>query len=411
MSSYAAGIFKAAKFFVWEVGIRDNTHVLHFLGCYCEPDDQNPEPDNKWLDTHPARARLECRDWWRRQLSRERRRRLEGLARRLGQVGTTGSPYVSDHMYTEYQEAQRRFLEYSENQKLEREDGHQITLADAVKSGPSNPEVRASEVYARVKGEERLARLDGMVGVFVTITLGADWHCRRAKDGSRVGSYNGTTPREAQSELTHKWALLRAAAGRREIAMRGLRVTEAHHDGTPHWHMLLWVPPDRVNSIESLFLHYFGQQTDIRLIDRQKGAAATYVWKYLQKHVSHDQDNSADTVSAPENGAERHRAWCWVWGFRQFQFFGLEESSITVWRQVRRLPDQVLDDDIEGLRQYARAGQWHMYVLLYRRLVAVGSFTRDRINRYYETVPEVVGVVIDQVVQITKLHTWRMVSA
>ncbi|MBO1916561.1 replication endonuclease [Providencia rettgeri] len=51
-------------------------------------------------------------------------------------------------------------------------------------------------------------------------------------------------------------AKIRAAYARAGIRVFGFRVVEPHHDGTPHWHMLLFVRPEQVDELRDIFCYY-----------------------------------------------------------------------------------------------------------------------------------------------------------
>ncbi len=177
---------------------------------------------------------------------------------------------------------------------------------------------------------------------------------------------------------------------------------EPHHDGTPHWHLLLWMKPEhtkRVNEIlrshaeadtpEELFDRR-GNKTTARFkvekIDYQRGTAAGYVAKYISKNINGEQfvrdgvkNDDKDRYGHELNSAApRIESWAAVWGIRQFQFVGL--PSVTVWREVRRLnekhidelesweqatrPDKRIAGRLEQIRKAANAGQWDQFLRL-----------------------------------------------
>ncbi|HHZ7357075.1 TPA: replication endonuclease, partial [Proteus mirabilis] len=72
-------------------------------------------------------------------------------------------------------------------------------------------------------------------------------------------------------------------------------VAEPHHDGTPHWHMLLFMLPSQLEEIRSIIKAYTVAEDNHELItdkarkarfyveeiDPEKGSATGYVAKYI----------------------------------------------------------------------------------------------------------------------------------
>ncbi|CAI4155931.1 hypothetical protein ALT1545_10307 [Alteromonas macleodii] len=50
--------------------------------------------------------------------------------------------------------------------------------------------------------------------------------------------------KDANSYLNAQWQKARAQFDREKINVYGLRVVEPHHDGTPHWHLMLCMPAE-----------------------------------------------------------------------------------------------------------------------------------------------------------------------
>jgi hypothetical protein len=149
-------------------------------------------------------------------------------------------------------------------------------------------------------------------------------------------------PTAQQYRLPDALTLIRAELHRRGIQPYGFRVVEPHHDGTPHWHLLLFMPPEHRATVREVMRHYAlqedGDEPGAALhrfkaiaIDPDKGTAAGYIAKYIAKNI----DGHAlekDLLDKPaQQAAEQITTWATTWGIRQFQQIG--GPSVTVWRQ------------------------------------------------------------------------------
>lgn len=107
----------------------------------------------------------------------------------------------------------------------------------------------------RMRGFEDLAKDMGCAGEFYTITAPSAYHAVHSRGGF-VKQWNGSDPRTTQKYLCKVWARARAALKREEISVFGFRVAEPHHDGTPHWHMLLFMQPCHVEQVREILRKY-----------------------------------------------------------------------------------------------------------------------------------------------------------
>jgi hypothetical protein len=261
------------------------------------------------------------------------------------------------------------------------EDGTEYNLAEIAEKGVGNPSVRRSETMARIKGAERYADQRGDSGLFVTLTVPSELHAVDSRSLT-PGAGRNVTPREAQQWLGTQWARARAKLHRNGIPVYGLRVAEPHHDGTPHWHLLLFAPPHALDSLTATLHDYFVNGSldrarrkhacKIVAIDRSRGSATGYVAKYVAKAIDGYGLSDATTLDTdgyqitlgidPEDSAQRVRAWASQWGIRQFQFVGL--PPIGPWRELRRLARIEENQDAEALRQSADDGDYGLYITL-----------------------------------------------
>lgn len=352
----------------------------------------NPPDENTPLK-HQL-ARLSCSLWWRRQLRRQSGRAVEQVMREAHKVHKRAGIYCS-HQTVETRRAQRlRNNALLETLEAINQDGQTYSLAELAELGLANPDHRRAELMLRIRDTEAEARRLGHVGMFYTMTTPSRFHPVVAQQCRRNRKYDGSTPREAQQHLQAAWAKARAKLARDDIGIYGIRVVEPHHDGTPHWHMLVWMAPEHAEAVTKTLREYaeeespeetfgkFGKTTarfDAKPIDYNKGTAAGYVAKYISKNINGEQFMDMDQYGEDmKTVAPRIEAWASVWGIRQFQFVGL--PSVTVWREVRRLTEKN-DKAVEGweaatrphecaarrfaqIRKAANAGQWDVFLRL-----------------------------------------------
>jgi hypothetical protein len=295
--------------------------------------------------------------WVRRQLRKIHGRKFEHAAIRLGFVSSFAGAYASNET------VQRRIAQNFRNKKilesvtLENQNGQSFTLAQLASKGTANKAIRRGELMLRMRGMETIATESGHVGVFVTLTCPSKYHGTLWGSGTTNPKYNNATPREAQAYLQGVWQCIRAKCSREKIQPYGFRIAEPHHDGCPHWHLLLFVALDHAGRFSEI-MHEYALAEDgtepgaaknrvkIVRIEAGKGTAAGYIAKYVSKNIdaehvaSHtdddgsviEQDLIGDEVIKP---CQRVEAWAAQWGIRQFQSIGA--PPITVWREMRRV--------------------------------------------------------------------------
>ena len=221
-----------------------------------------------------ALLKMQCDKWWARQLKTLRRQFLELLEIATGQVGKDlyhdkksnkfkrrgVSPYSSKQAQREFNFAQASGRQFLEMMELQSSDGDVIDLIEAVKSGMANPANRRNELMLRIRETEELADEMGYVGVFYTITCPSRFHANSSK-------WNGETPKDAQNYLTQTWARARSKLNRRGLKYFGVRVVEPHADGCPHWHMMLFMPKNKVQEVNAILRWYFIQEDKNELYD------------------------------------------------------------------------------------------------------------------------------------------------
>lgn len=387
----------------------------------------------------PALNRMCCTHWWNRRIQILRLQKIETIARNLELVNRLRGTYASDYTIHAKRKQKERNRMYLASNFVSNQNGDIFSLQNLADRSVSNPAVRRAELMTRIRGFEMVAQHLGHVGEFYTLTTPSRMHaCLHT--GAANPRHDGTTTLEAHEYLTHLWALIRAELDRQDIRPYGFRVVEPHHDGTPHWHLLLFMPDRHREAVRKVMTHYalldsgsepgaLNHRFKVKPIDPAKGSAAGYIAKYISKNIDGyklDHDLYGNNAT---NAAERIVAWANTWGIRQFQQIG--GPSVTIWRQLRKL-DKTNDPELEAIRQSATASDWAAFMLAMgdpetsRRSHCIRPFYDESkqlnpltgevyspaTSRYGDTASlRVAGIVWKGTSYSTRKHVWARIEA
>jgi len=339
-------------------------------------------------------ARIESPAWWLRRLRKMHDQWREHLMIASGYVHKKASPYCSEPALNEWVAQKRANREFIKAMELEdKETGERTSLADKVDGSVANPAVRRAELMNRMRGFEDMAKADGLAGDFYTLTAPSKYHSMQMT-GKRNNKYKSSSPRETQRYLCNVWSKVRAAWARNVIRAFGFRVTEPHHDGTPHWHLLLFFQPDRIEEARAIFRAYAlaedghekgADEARFRVVpmDEQFGSATGYIAKYISKNIDgHGMDGETDDETGEDirDMAKRVCAWASRWRIRQFQQIG--GAPVTVYRELGRLRDRelVLHPEIKPAQEAAGAYDWPAYTMAQGGPLVSREALRVRLN-------------------------------
>ncbi|MBE4879127.1 replication endonuclease [Enterobacter cloacae complex sp. P39RS] len=384
-------------------------------------------------------AKMMSDQWWARRLRRHASEWREHLHIALNHVSKKASTYASKQLIRDWKEQKRRTREFLKSMELEDEFGNRISLIDKYWGSVANPAIRRTEMMVRIRGFENICNELGYVGEFYTITAPSKYHATTIH-GHRNRKWDGSSPADTQVYLRKVWGRIRAKLHRNDLRVFGIRVAEPHHDGTPHWHMLLFMRPEEVEQVRGILRDYAMDEDHAELItakarkarfhaesiDPEKGSATGYVAKYISKNIDGyalDEELDDESGKPMKEAAAAAAAWASCWRIRQFQFVG--GAPVTVWRELRRMADHDtamgLSVEFAAVHDAADNGDWAKYINeqggpFVRRdeLIARTWYeTCQEFNAYGEEIVRVKGVFSPVVGAgspiLTRLTKWKIV--
>ena len=316
-----------------------------------------------------ALARMACPRFWRKVYRKLHARTVGAVEIDIGMVRRTAGLYCSDDQVKRSAARGVSNAAVLESVIAVNDMGQAYALAELAAKGVANQEIRRHELLTRIAGFELIAKDCGHIAYMVTVTCPSRFHKATTRGGRVVDNprYAHLTPRDGQEYLSDQWKLCRTrgrAQKRGEISKQwyGFRIAEPQHDGTPHWHLLLFFPPALECKLESLFLQCFLEndspeergavdyRVDFEKIDWARGSAVGYVIKYVSKNIDGN-GVGIDLEGKPAiESSRRVKAWSQQWNIRQFQQIG--GAPVGVWRELRRVhPENVPDHAPEALRR------------------------------------------------------------
>ncbi|EJN8208466.1 replication endonuclease, partial [Escherichia coli] len=426
-------------------------HIMppHYDALTTDKDRRN-EPDTELLPG--AILRLTCAEWWKRKLWLLRCEWREEQLRAACLVSRKTSPYLSQDALSEFRAQREKTRDFLKSFMLENEDGFTIDLETVYYAGVSNPVHRKAEMMATMKGLELLAEARGDKAVFLTVTCPSKYHAT-TENGHPNPKWNGATMRDSSDYLVNTFfAAVRKKLNRDGLRWYGIRTVEPHHDGTVHWHMMVFAHPDEIETIVSHTRdiaiqedrHELGDDITPRFkaeyVDGSKGTPTSYIATYIGKNLDSRAVDGIDpktgkprvdheTGKSMAESVERAIGWARLHRVRQFQFFGI--PSRQVWRELRRLasqmarnpegPQRLKDDAMDAVLAAADAGCFATYiekqggVLVPRKdyLIRTAYDLADELNDYGEQSVQIYGIWSPLIGESSRVCThpdnWKLV--
>lgn len=304
-------------------------------------------------------AEKSCPRWQRRRIRRDVRQAQAWLDCGLRMTGPT-SPAVSGFTLASCRQTWDRGRMWSKETSVLFENGTSVPLETVQQRGRS---ARRAQLYTIAKAMESEGEKRGFQAFFITFTLPGEYHPfitgKQAKDGSYPNArpnpdWNPSFGPKAQwSELQRRWVILRARLAKHKPLRGwwGISVPEPHQDGTPHLHVMCWLPRKfadprgrtlhTANHVLRRALRVIAPQRQGRLemvsklsaeqeqrMGRRTSSPSSYVMKYVMMSL----DDEATQAERGED-AERHRAWASSRGLRRMRLVGAH-GSLRIWQRL-----------------------------------------------------------------------------
>jgi hypothetical protein len=379
----------------------------------------------------PAIQRCKDTVWWRRQVKKIQKQVCEQISRDYHLVSKRGETYASTPNVILRRNQKARNRKLMSELMATNQHGQEFTLQDLIDTSVSNPEIRRAELMVRLRGFETVADTRGLSGEFYTLTCPSRFHSTN-QYGQANPKYDNSSAREANEYLQQVWSRIRAKLHRDGIQVFGFRVAEPHHDGCPHWHMILFMEKEHTKVCRKICQRYAlaespnenGAQKhrfNFKAIDPNKGSATGYVAKYISKNINGKGLDSDEFGNCPIEAAERIDTWASVNSIRQFQQIG--GPSVTTWRELRRLHTEK-SGLLESARLAADSSDWAAFVELmggpfcgrnqpiqlakrHHIDIDTGEVMDPVLNKYGEpTLGKIYGVVCCGIIEVTRLYRW-----
>lgn len=393
-------------------------------------------PHGKKLESTGIFRRFCDPAWWRRRMRAQFGQSIENTMRKRGLVCKTKAPYATDWCVARRRTQKAMLANTLKNAVATSSEGEQLNLLELAEHSNSNPKIRRTELMVRCRGFEDIAKEVGHTWTFATLTTPSAFHAvnynREAHACYENPSFAGGSVRAGQAWQNKQWARCRAKLKRIHVEFYGFRVAEPHHDGTAHWHMLLFCAPHNLDTLKRVIReHWLAEYSDelgaaehrVGFEDEDKakpGSSATgYIAKYIAKNIDgHLVGEDYETGTDAADSSQRVEAWATCHRIRQFQQLG--GPPVGLWRELRRLRDPVKDEHIEAARLTVgdvaneRKADWALFVKEVggieagrKTTIQVWQKTCQELNKYGEPRGEIVAGVQSAASKVeTRVKRW-----
>jgi hypothetical protein len=357
--------------------------------------------------------------WWWSKIKPIYNRSIENVMRYINVIWKKFQVYVSDRFLTLSRENKKRNEIFLKSLIALKDSNEEIELSKISNSSLSNPNNRVAELKARISGLEQYADQYGYKTDLVTVTAPSRFHCVHENGTSNI-KWDESSVRTVHQYFTNLWDCIISKFHRDNIQVSGFRVVEPHHDGTPHWHFILFSKIEyrelALNIIHKYFLKDSPREKGasehrVRVNDLSQNKKSNLKGSYILKGIDLSPKNKSQKDL---DNSERMNAWGCVWGIRQFAQFG--GPSVNLWREARRIAQSSQVDD-NPIWKSVLNGNWSEFIEMCGglnipkndRKIKIFKEFDETLNSYAEERGYVIsGLVINQKLHKLKPSLWKI---
>lgn len=250
-----------------------------------------------------------------------------------------------------------------------------FNLLDSSMSANVNPKKYFAEVNNRVNSLFKYSDMLNLYPVFLTVTCPPRFH-------SNSNSYDGSSVKESVKYLSTRWASFLRLKIFKNIKnavnhnMIYIRVLEPHKDGTPHCHVLMFIPKNFILPVKKVFKRHFSSDGATRNANNEAfkytwsghaGGAIAYILKYINKTFKHALEDKM-TLEA------------YYYAFHSIRRFTTSQTLLPLYVHRRIKHNEKFRDFIWSTLKYKDGTIYHIFdkkVFLYRYMTEDDGLQED----------------------------------
>lgn len=250
-----------------------------------------------------------------------------------------------------------------------------FNLLDSSMSANVNPKKYFAEVNNRVNSLFKYADMLNLYPVFLTVTCPPRFHLNS-------NSYDGSSVKESVKYLSTRWASFLRLKIFKNIKnavnhnMIYIRVLEPHKDGTPHCHVLMFIPKNFILPVKKVFKRHFSLDGATRNANNEAfkytwsghaGGAIAYILKYINKTFKHALEDKM-TLEA------------YYYAFHSIRRFTTSQTLLPLYVHRRIKHNEKFRDFIWSTLKYKDGTIYHIFdkkVFLYRYMTEDDGLQED----------------------------------